>query len=384
MSSSKPKVVKVTCDYFDLTVSNFGKDRGEQVITLFENGKIRDEPIECKRLTLSSIGDKPENEAKKEMHISAKVYIHIGKAQFQRECKLICRERERKIIKIEPRKPTHHEVELNLDKIESEDGRDKYVTFLIERRDFAGDLLAYIKKIESDFCLTEQELIKEAHKIIKGQYSWVHFRTHVEIDGRIADGMAFVGSTKNHNAKIIGFEAKADTDNYERLYNQVNAYLAICDEVYLIIEGKQPPEDIPFYIGIIKVEKGLGKIIRSATSLKHSIDVGECWKSLLKGLNSHVKLKRDTNLIQFFNAVENIKRKLIWNQFVIGWHQTWVEEYVPLTDSERRLVVSYFGVDCQSAIFGQETLKEAEAGIKEELTEAPVKACQKTLLEVLG
>ena len=376
---TQPKVIKVIYNGSDLSVGSFS----EQDITLFENGKIRHDPIEYRRIVWTTIGDTPEKDVKKELCMSIKLYVLVGESVFQRGYTLICRERERKIIKTEPWKPTRHvEDKHNLDEIESESGTNKLVTFLIEKPDFAGDLLAYIKKIESDFCMTEQELIEEAHKIIKGQYSWVHFRKHVEIDGRITDGLAFVGSIKNHNAKIIGFEAKADTDNYQRLYQQINSYLAICDEVYLIIEGKQPPEDLPFYIGIIKVEKGIGKVIRSATSLKHSIDVGECWKTLLKGLNAHLNLKRDTNPLHFFNAVENIKRKLIWNQFVIGYHQTWVKEYVALTDAEKRIVTSYFGVECQSAIFGQETLKEAEIGIKREFIETPSKACQRTLLEV--
>lgn len=358
------KVIKVTYNSNDFSVNSII----EQDITLFENGKIRDEPIEYRKSVWTAIGDIPEKEARKELRMSVKMYVQIGDSVFQRGCTLVCLERERKIIKIEPEY--------------SEPGTNKYITFLIEKLDFAGDLLAYIKKTESTFCMTEQELIEEAHNIIKGQYSWIHFRNHVEIDGRITDGLAFVGRTKNHNAKIIGFEAKADTDNYQRLYQQINSYLAICDEVYLIVEGKQPPEDLPFYIGIIKVEKGAGKVIRAATSLKHSIDVGECWKALLKGLNTHLNLKRDTNPLHFFNAVENIKRKLIWNQFVIGYHQTWVKEYVALTEAERRIVISYFGVECQSAIFGQESLKEAGVEIKRELIETPAKACQRTLLEV--
>jgi hypothetical protein len=363
--SSKPKVIKITCEDGHL---------GDQIITLFENGKIRAEPIECRKLTWADMGNTPEKEARQEIVLSDQVHVQIGNSVFQRECKLACRERERKIVKIEPRKFTNHEIELSLDKIEGK--RDKYVTFLIEKQDFAGDLLTYKKKIESKFNLTEHELIQEAHKIIKGQYSWVHFRNHVEIDGRITDGLAFVGSTKDHNGKIMGFEAKADTDNYERLYRQLDSYLTICDEVYLIVESKEPPTDLPFYVGIIKVKDGIGETVRAATSLKHSIDVGECWKTLLKGMNAHLNLKRNTDTISFFNAVENIKRKLIWNQFVIGYHQTWVQEYVPLTDAERRLVKSYFGVECQSAIFGQETLKEAEP--KKEVVEI-AKAGQKTL-----
>ncbi len=33
---------------------------------------------------------------------------------------------------------------------------------------------------------------------------------------------------------------------------------------------------------------------------------------------------------------------MIWNQFVIGWHQTYVKEYVPLTDDEKKLIRLFF------------------------------------------
>ena len=147
---------------------------------------------------------------------------------------------------------------------------------------------------------------------------------------------------KQYNAKIIGFEVKTNRDNYSRLFNQISAYQSICDEVYLVVEDRSPPKDLPIYVGIIHVIDGNAKIHRRATSLKHSIDPGECWKTLLKSICIHAGLKRETPLTSFFDTVENIKRKLIWNQFVIGFHQTYVKEYVPLSNDEKRLLQLFF------------------------------------------
>ena len=186
-----------------------------------------------------------------------------------------------------------------------------------------------------------------SHDLLKGEYSWVHFKRQVEIDGCIVDGLAFVNHCNNYNSntKIIGFEAKTNHDNYKRLYNQINSYLSICDEVYLVIEDKEIPKDLPFYVGVIQVRDSISNITRRAASLKHSADVGDCWKTLLKNLCVNIGLKRETPLIRFFNTIENIKRKMIWNQFVVGWHQTYVEEYVSLTDDEKKLIKLFFDTE---------------------------------------
>ena len=196
---------------------------------------------------------------------------------------------------------------------------------------------------------TEKELIDASFlhfKIRKGHgkfllHEKVHCRTQVEIDGCIADGLIFIEEQYRYS-RIIGLEAKTNKDNYLRLYNQVNSYLAICDEVYLVIEDKVPPSDLPFYVGIIEVGDEV-QIKRFATNLKHSINAHELWITLLKAFTEHCHVQKGKNALDFFNTVENIKRKLVWNQFVIGFHQTYVKEYIPLTEVEKRIVRVFFG-----------------------------------------
>lgn len=201
----------------------------------------------------------------------------------------------------------------------------------------------------------EAKLINGAYKAIKKLYKYdihdgkVHFRTQVEIAGCIIDGLMFLEGYRYHS-NIIGFEAKTNKDNYKRLYNQINSYLAICDDVYLVIQDKEPPTDLPFFVGVIKVSGDNNtEIVKRATSLKHSISADECWSTLLKAFNSHVGVVAPTNrsTLDFFDCCENIKRKLIWNQFVVGFHQTYVEDYIPLTAEEKRVVRAFFGESYQ-------------------------------------
>lgn len=215
--------------------------------------------------------------------------------------------------------------------------------------DYKKPVLKIIEGFErGGFILTEHELIEEVQHLLAEDHKIDYFKTQVEIGGRIIDGLAFVKRPDNgSDFKIIGFEVKANTDNYNRLYDQVDGYLAICDEVYLVIQDKKIPSDLPFYVGIIRVQKGLGIIEREATSLKHSIDQGEYWKTLLNGLAVKLELngKKAQHLIDFFTNVENIKRKLVYNQFGEGFHQTYVNKYLQLDTKEKQLLHSFFNLN---------------------------------------
>lgn len=189
--------------------------------------------------------------------------------------------------------------------------------------------------------LSEAELIEKGLELFKGQYDVFKFMRHVEINGCITDGLLFKGSNDS-DFRIIGFEAKTDHDTYMRLYNQVNSYLTICDEVYLIVQTKELPKDLPFYVGVIRVSPGSAEFVRHATTLKHGIDAGDCWMTMLRNLNTHCEINRREDTLDFFRTVENIKRKLVWNQFIVGFRQSWTKDYLALSDSERNLFNAHF------------------------------------------
>jgi hypothetical protein len=311
-SSSKPKVIRVRS--------------GDHI--LFD-GSISEACIEERRLYYPP--DSPQEVANQQRLYLCEFIIEFGGKEYTRtDIKLHCNNDNRKILKIEKDKDERFEA--------------GHVSFVIEPSEWKAEILNLIKQQEDEFYLFEHELLNASSDLLKGEYPWVHFKHHVEIDGCIVDGLAFVGKYNNYDSdtKIIGFEIKTNHDNYLRLYDQINSYLSICDEVYLVIEDKKIPKDLHFYVGIIRVQDSVTQIVRRAVSLKHSIDSGEHWKTLLKNFCTSIDLKRSTPLIEFFDVVENIKRKLIWNQFVIGWHTTYVKEYVTLTDDEKRLLRIFF------------------------------------------
>lgn len=314
------------------------RDSYENEPILFDKGVFMK-----KHLTIHArlFGDEnPSDITTKEL--SLELTLGLGKCKYKRDGKIACSVDSVDVV--EERKMTPLCVplmdSLNLNVLESH-SKIKRININIAPVELKKKLLELIPEIEMSFYLSEDELIHDVRMFLENEYPNVNFKRHVEIDGCIIDGLAFVGS--DYIAKIIGFEVKTDRDVFNRLYNQLDSYLTICDEVYLVIQSKKLPKDLPFYVGIFAVENGVLVRKRKATSLKHSINVNDCWKTLLKNLSTHAGIKRDSDLIGFFQVFENIKRKLIWNQFVVGFHQSYAAEYIPLTDNEKRLVRCFFG-----------------------------------------
>ena len=168
--------------------------------------------------------------------------------------------------------------------------------------------------------MTEKQLLERSYEILKGKSKWDLFRSQVEIGGRIADGLIFLNGERDpKGSKIIGLEVKTDADTFDRVYAQTNAYLNICDEVYLVVQNKDPPKNLPFYVGIIKILGSNTLIMRRAQNLKHSTDTIELWSSLMNNVKGRCKIHRELNMYKLFKEIEDLKRKLIWSQFVDGW-----------------------------------------------------------------
>lgn len=271
---------------------------------------------------------KEHSHANDQISLCCKFFIRLGEMNFERDIDVTCPKRERKTVNV----------------VKESYGESYY--YEIEKQDFAEDLQNQIMKLQKDFWMTENELIESAHKLMDADYSSVHFKQQVEINHSIIDGIAFCKDYLMGNKfLIVGFEAKTDKDNYGRLFGQINSYLAICDMVYLVVQNKEIPKDLPFFVGVISSQSGKGEILRRAYSLKHSVEAAECWNTMLHNLEKHVGLGRGERAMLFFDAIETIKKKLIWNQFVVGFHRAWHEDYIPLTPKEKRLIKTFFGKD---------------------------------------
>jgi len=206
------------------------------------------------------------------------------------------------------------------------------------------DLQKIIDKYEKkNFILTESQILIVINDMIKDNYNTSYFRTQVEIAGSIVDGLAFIEVNNYTPSKIIAFEVKGDKDNYKRLIGQIESYIHLVDEVYLIIQNKEIPKDLPFFIGVIRCNEEV-KILRKSIDVRHSIDHYELWETMIKNTNRKIGIPLKSDLKHFFTTIENLERKLIWNQFVVGFHQSYVKKYLPLTEDEKNiLILNYEG-----------------------------------------
>lgn len=314
------------------------RDSSENEPVLFDNG------VFLKRHLLTNIflyGDETTSDIRSQK-LSLELTIDFFGRKYKRDGEIECVVDDVEVIDEKRMTPLCVPIadNFNLKELEKRSGMRR-VAITIAPVEFKKKLLELIPDMEMGFYLSEDELVGMVRTFLETKYSHIHFKYQTEIDGCIADGLAFVGG--DYKAKIIGFEVKTDKDVFDRLYNQLDSYLTICDEVYLVVQSKKPPKDLPFYVGVLVIENGTLVMRRKASSMKHSIDVNDCWKTLLKNLSAHAGIKRDSDLIGFFETFESIKRKLVWNQFVIGFRQSYVAEYIPLSDEEKRLVRSYFG-----------------------------------------
>ena len=316
----------------DYLVGNTSEDtrkeiKKEQVI--YENKTISEIPFVWYCYTWTSNFNELDTYIDDEIEIDIDVFFKIGNTEHKRK----------DIIRLGKKKR-------DVDYVELEKGAysERYVVYFeINKEDWEMPILNLIKKITTDFYFTEDELLTFAHEFIKGK-KWSHFQTQVEIDKSIIDGLAFFKDefNKDSNFEIIGFEAKTDKDNYDRLKKQINSYLTICDKVYLIIQSKEIPNNLPFYVGVIRVNEKT-EILRHAQSLKHDYIIEDLWHTLTSKTVQHAGLKykdRD-KLLSLFHEFETIKRKMIWNQFVIGFKDYYEDRedgWIKLTDREKDII----------------------------------------------
>lgn len=239
------------------------------------------------------------------------------------------------------------------------------------REDLENVIEFYEEQDEDFFTLTERDLVESAYTLIQKDWNWSKLMTHVEIGERIVDGLMLLHSEDrfahgHEHYKIVGIEAKTDKDNYSRLYGQIDDYLSMVDEVWLIVDSKKIPDDLPFYVGVISHrEDKNGKILREPQILKHDTSISRLWEMMIKVFNKECGVpKKDARKSrEFFKAVENLKRKLIWNQLVEGYHQGYVDSYVAITDMEKALLRIYHGKEVDKLtekVYRQRILGEFE------------------------
>lgn len=288
----------------------------EEGVTLYQN----------KRFTNLSFFDTHYYEGSR-VEINTRFTIRAGKREFTR----------------------HHTIKIKADKCIISEVPSKYggttTRANVPFEAWKDALIQRIGRYTKNNHLREEELMDLVDDWLQLHHKKYYLKEQVEIGGRIADGFAWVGGPEG---EIICFEVKADTDNYSRLYSQLDAYHMIADKMYLVIESKDPPKNLPWYVGVLKADGGCLEEINPAQSLKHVYDQTEVWQTMMKNLRKHVTkgwpkgtFHTSVNFRSIFTGLERVKKKLLYNQFCVGFRTGWSDDYVPLTQKEKQLIAKF-------------------------------------------
>jgi len=132
-------------------------------------------------------------------------------------------------------------------------------------------------------------------------------------------------------SELIGIEIKSDKDRMKRLNEQLISYINIFDKVYIAIENKCVPENLPSIVGIIrfndtiKIEKEAGTLSLPARTFITEAAIQRTIK-----LSGGIK-RRSNELILYIEQIERVKRKLIYNTL-------FYDETLPFTSTEKVVI----------------------------------------------
>lgn len=131
--------------------------------------------------------------------------------------------------------------------------------------------------------------------------------------------------------ELIGIEIKSDKDKIKRLDEQLINYINLFDKVYIAIEKKMTPENLPSFVGIIRLNDVV-KIEREAQLLSISASAFITKTAAKKTIKASGGIKnRSSELVFYIDQIEKVKRKLIYNTL-------FYDNILPLTPSERVVV----------------------------------------------
>jgi hypothetical protein len=142
---------------------------------------------------------------------------------------------------------------------------------------------------------------------------------------------------------FFGFEVKGDTDNFSRLKHQLDAYLFVCDGVYLVLHKKKPPEWLPKEIGIIRVFENGEIFIEESSWIRDQMDISTDyeWEALFKANELGISSKRTQQVLGILN---DVRRNILFNRYfaLAGPRDSKTfEKFYPLTDEQKAVLIGF-------------------------------------------
>ena len=209
------------------------------------------------------------------------------------------------------------------------------------------------KKVEEfkERCKTEKDMnAPEITEMVEAEYEKLKYLTVKE---RFSHGGAtgpfdlIAGKLQSNNGideiNIIGFEVKADKDDFSRLNRQIREYSDICDRVYVVVHKKEIPP-LPDHVGIIRVSDN-GEMVEEKWAYAFNrfpeISTYSEWKSLMDACGLGTKIK---TLNKIFNITPKIWKKVLFNRYFGKMDYSSTPKYIkhyPFSKEEMEFIIGH-------------------------------------------
>lgn len=195
-----------------------------------------------------------------------------------------------------------------------------------------------LAKIDEEKNLNESEIVDIlAIKIKCSDYIYVIERS----EDSVHPFDIVLGNEKS--LELIGMEIKGDNDNYDRLMNQIDRYLNIFDEVYLVLHKKKAPEWLPSNIGIVRLFDNGDVFIEKHAYQKSSLDVSTNfeWDALFNANGLGLCGNKTKELLKL---VDGVRKNVLFNRFfgkIELYNTKTFTKFYPLDDKQKELIIGF-------------------------------------------
>lgn len=151
----------------------------------------------------------------------------------------------------------------------------------------------------------ESKFLKPLENYFKSSSDCI-FKTQVKVRSSIIDFLVFVQNNKNEISEVIGIEIKSDKDSFRRLTKQLSDYYGICNRVYIAVEDKEVPKDMPSFVGVFRLNNNKIEEERYAEIIKEPLESFKLNKTTVSNLTEEF-----SNLLVTIEKINNIQKKLV-------------------------------------------------------------------------
>ncbi|KYC45041.1 MAG: hypothetical protein AMQ74_01918 [Candidatus Methanofastidiosum methylothiophilum] len=177
---------------------------------------------------------------------------------------------------------------------------------------------------------------------------------------------------KGQVEKLGGVEIKTDRDSFTRIESQIFNYAKYLDEVYLCLETREEPKNLPRFVGVLRAKEDSKEIkfCRMAKPIDYNYFSPTGIRS--KGMEvtlratdgAYISKKRE--LIEYANNWEYLKKKFLFNSMIKNPSKSMYEEKQskkanPWMEEEDRIPIPLTEVEMQLIDFVQKRRKKGKS-----------------------